>query len=211
LANHAQTLHSACREWIDAYPMISDARAIRLLLDGCIVEDSFIDLRALSDSSTTFLQLQVRAGNLIKDKQVRGKVLTDLWVKHLAGCAMGWTLTSVLVGLDGEVRYLPMDAHVAITHLNALLRLYQQGLSAPLPIACETACAYWQEQQKEGVNKDPHHKAASVFNEGFNTSGERLQSAYLSLAFKDYAEIKAGVEDLSDALYGAMLKQVEII
>ena len=65
--------------------------------------------------------------------------LVDPWVKHLAGCAQGMTLTSILVAPDGLAELRPLHAEKAGQWLNDLIRFWWQGLQQPLPVTAENS------------------------------------------------------------------------
>jgi exodeoxyribonuclease V gamma subunit len=69
------------------------------------------------------------------DKMVRG------YLRQLALAACDYQLTGYLVGRDAILELPAMQCDAARTELHALLTLWQQGMSAPLPTAFKTALA----------------------------------------------------------------------
>jgi exodeoxyribonuclease V gamma subunit len=141
-----------------------------------------------------------------------------LWVNHLAACASGLNLTSVLLGVDAEVQLAPMDASQARAILNRLLRVYTQAWAQPLPVACKTAWTYLVTEQRNSALeatgkpvKDPHEEAQKVF-EGGQFGGERAESAYLQRAFESYDDLSddpsEGLPHWAEELYGDLLATV---
>jgi exodeoxyribonuclease V gamma subunit len=64
--------------------------------------------------------------------KLSGKQLIALWIEHLALCAMGHQKPSVFRALDKQIRFLPLDRHVAMEHLSRLVEGYLVGLTAPM-------------------------------------------------------------------------------
>jgi exodeoxyribonuclease V gamma subunit len=171
------------------------------------------------------LQLEARSGAVFeggKNPFPRGHVLMRFWVNHLAACASGLNLTSVLLGVDGEVLLAPMDSAKAQTKLNRLLRAYAQAWTQPLPVACKTAWTYLLTAQCNSAleatgkpGKDPHEEAQKVF-EGGQFGGERAESAYLQRAFESYYDLTDdstgdpgdGLRHWAEELYGDLLAAV---
>ena len=56
--------------------------------------------------------------------------------------------------------------------------------------------------------KDPHEVAEPFFTGGFNTTGERQESAYLARAFADYEDIEAGLALWAEPIYGDLARHV---
>ena len=167
----------------------------------------------------TCLQLAARPGAVLQGKKgaehARGHVLVNLWVRHLAGNASGLTLTSVLVGVDGEVVLPPMSSTAAYAVLARLVHAYAHAWVAPLSVSCKTAWAYLQTQAANAnlppdkPPKDPHEAARAAF-EGGQFGGEWDQSAYLQRAFASYDDIAAGLAHWAQELYGDLAAQVAV-
>ncbi|MDD2881354.1 MAG: exodeoxyribonuclease V subunit gamma [Rhodoferax sp.] len=168
------------------------------------------------------LQLAARPGAVLQGKpgaqQARGHVLVALWVRHLAGCASGLHLTSVVVGVDGQVVLPPMSADAAHTALSKLVQAYTQAWGQPLPVACKTAFAYLQTQAANAQlppdkpPKDPHEAARLVFDTqpGARFPGEWAQSAYLQRAFASYDDVREGLPHWAQVLYGELAARVDV-
>jgi exodeoxyribonuclease V gamma subunit len=163
------------------------------------------------------LQLDARPGAVLeggKNPSPRGHVLMRLWVNHLAACASGLNLTSVLLGVDGEVQLAPVESGQALVILNRLMRVYTQAWVQPLPVACKTAWTYLLTAQRNFASepaskpgKDPHEEAQKTF-EGGQFGGERAESAYLQRAFESYDDVSDGLPHWAEELYGDLLAAV---
>ena len=113
--------------WQALYPQALDAQPVDLAFDGGFSVSGVLaglftqagtkpvslnNPDAKRAPLVACLQLAARPGAVYQGKkgseQVRGHVLVTLWVRHLAGCASGLVLTSVMVGVDGQVVLSPM-------------------------------------------------------------------------------------------------------
>ena len=77
-----------------------------------------------------------------KNRVSRLDSLVGLWVKHLAGCAGGLALTSILVAPDGMAQLPPLDRGRAGGWLAEIMATWWHGLSQPLPVTAKTALTY---------------------------------------------------------------------
>jgi exodeoxyribonuclease V gamma subunit len=226
LADKAQQVRTRQAVWLQAHPDTLPAQAIDLLLDNDVrLTGTLSGLHAASNvtnlTGQACLQIEARPGAVReggKSPSPRGHVLMRLWVNHLAACADGLHLTSVLLGVDGEVQLAPIDSANARAILNRLLRAYAQAWAQPLPVACKTAWTYLVTAQHNRAQeatgkpgKDPHEEAQTTF-EGGQFGGERAESAYLQRAFESYDDL---TDDLGDGLphwaqelYGDLLAAV---
>ncbi|MDD5479165.1 exodeoxyribonuclease V subunit gamma [Rhodoferax sp.] len=231
LQDVAEQVRARRTPWLMLYPQPLPAQLIDLtfnddfglsgVLDGLLHQPgTSAQHNALSvvEPSTAVpmacLQLCERPGALWQGKpgaeQVRGHVLTTLWVRHLAGCASGLQLTSVLVGVDGDVLLRPMPAPQAQALLKRLVQAYAQAWAEPLPVAVKTAWAFLQclaanaQLPPDKSPKDPHEAARTTFETqpGGRFPGEWAQSAYLQRAFEGYADLADGLPHWAPLLYG---------
>lgn len=202
--------------WQVQYPLPWPAQPVDLTFDGCLGLSGVLAglLGQKNQSEGVCLQLMSRPGAIQQGKkgaeQARGHVLVPLWVRHLAGCASGLTLTSVMVGVDGQVVLPPMAKADAHDILARLVQAYAQAWAAPLPVACKTAWVWLQTQAAntllppEKSPKDPHEAARAAFETqpGGRFPGEWDESAYLQRAFAGYDDIADGLPHWAQVLYG---------
>jgi exodeoxyribonuclease V gamma subunit len=224
LAHQAQQVRSAQAVWLEAHPEALPAHAIDLRLEGGVtLTGTLSGLRGAMSGDTNLmtgtacLQLEARPGAVLeggKAPSPRGHVLLRLWLNHLAACASGLNLSSVLIGVDGEVQLPAIDAAKAQAALNRLLRVYAQAWAQPLPVACKTAWTYLVTQQRNSAQeaagkpgKDPHEEAQKTF-EGGQFGGERAESSYLQRAFESYDVLSEGLPHWAEELYGDLLAAV---
>jgi exodeoxyribonuclease V gamma subunit len=226
LVEKVQQVRTRQEVWLQAHPETLPVQAIDLLLDNDVrLTGTLSGLLVVSNDTNlpgqACVQLEARPGAVLeggKNPMPRGHVLMRLWVNHLAASASGLNLTSVLLGVDGEMQLQPLDAATAQTILNRLLRVYAQAWVQPLPVACKTAWTYLMTAQRNSALeatgkpvKDPHEEAQKVF-EGGQFGGERAESAYLQRAFESYDDLNddpsEGLPYWAEELYGDLLVAV---
>jgi len=228
LAASADVVLQAQACWFTRFPVIWPTQPIELALGGSTgpgvtLTGTLTGLRGVSkDSAAACLQLLARTGRVLGGGKTARHPLGDkvvrLWVRHLAGCAMGWPLTSVQLGVDGAVVFQPLPEPVARKLLEALLAVYAQAVRQPLPVACKSAFAYLLEEQANQARhavgkalKDPHETAERVFDGDLSGArAERAESAYLQRAFDNYGELAQGLPVWAPALYADLLQHAQV-
>lgn len=68
--------------------------------------------------------------------------LLGQWPVHLATCADGLPLTTILVSNACRVRINPIEPERAMEWLCQLVECWLEGMARPLPVAAKTACAF---------------------------------------------------------------------
>ena len=206
-------------EWKLQYPAPLPAQSIDLQVGGIRLTGA---LEGLCGGDTGWLQLNQRVGAVLEGEKenqtARCHVVVGLWVQHLAACASAMPLTSVQLGLDGQVIFAPLPQDEALRVLQELLTAYLAAWEHPLPVACKTAWAYLQTQAQaarlaeadpEKEPKDPHDAAQAIF-EGAHRAGERDESAYLARTFESYDEIEAELPEWAEHLYGDLARHLQL-
>jgi exodeoxyribonuclease V gamma subunit len=206
-------------EWTRRYPEPLPAQSIELQVGDISLSGT---LDGLCSGDAGWLQLDQRVGAVLEgDKEARTArvhVVVGSWVQHLAACASAMPLTSVQLGLDGQVIFTPLSQADALRMLQGLVMAYLAAWTRPLPVACKSAWAYLQAQAQavrlaatdpDKEPKDPHEAAQAVF-EGAHHGGERDESAYLARAFETYDEIEAELPDWAERLYGDLARHLQL-
>ena len=224
LQTKAQVVLERKAAWMQHYPQALPAQSIALNVDGITLTGTLEGLLCSEGTGPDagWLQLSQRVGAVLegqKEAQTdRIHVVTALWVHHLAACASGMPLTSVQLGLDGQVVFRPLAPATALPLLQRLVQVYREAWERPLPAGCKTAWAYIQAQtqadrlaisQPDKEPKDPH-EAAQVASDGGHHAGERSESAYLARAFARYEDIEDELPGWATQLYGDMARQVQL-
>ena len=225
LMDIAAQVRARLQPWQAQYPLALQAQPVDLAFEAGLGLSGTLEglLSSTGQATDACLQLDARPGAVFQGKkgvqQARGHVLVNLWLRHLAGCASGLQLTSVLVGVDGEVLLRPLAVDVAREILHRLVQAYAQAWAAPLPVSVKTAWAFLQVQAAnlllppEKTPKDPHEAARAVFETqpGAKFPGEWAQSAYLQRAFADYDDIAEGLPQWAQVLYGDLAAWVVVM
>jgi exodeoxyribonuclease V gamma subunit len=241
LMDKAQTVLQAQAVWLQRYPEPLAAMAVDVAFappaagialnerSASELTGTLAGLRGATQATPTdavkaglipCLQLMARTGAVLTGKDdavaARGHVLVGLWVRHLAGCAMGLQLTSVQLGVDGQVVLRPMPKEAALNILSCLADAYAQVWAAPLPVACKTAWTYLltvhQNVDREAAGKspkDPHDEAEKTFDGG-QYGGELAESAYLQRSFASYADLADELPHWAQTLYGDLLACAQV-
>lgn len=215
--------------WREKFPFESPALSIDLQVGGMPITGTLNGLWRAADTDRAvnprLLQIDQRLGAVLEggksDQSARGHIVARLWVNHVLACASGWSLTSVQLGLDGEVVLGPLAQDQALRILQTLVDSYQQAWLRPLPVACKTAWAYLQAQarnqrlalehpDKPEKQKDPHEVAEAAFEDGFHREGELNSSPYLARAFESYQDLEDALPDWARAIYGALFDHANI-
>ncbi|WP_207160827.1 exodeoxyribonuclease V subunit gamma [Rhodoferax fermentans] len=222
LMDKAQTVLLSRATWLQAYPVVMAAVPIELslplgqtligTLNGLWSQGQGGEAPCLQLAERTGAVLQGRGANLA----ARHHVLVGLWLRHLVACASGLQITSVQLGVDGQVVFRPLSSDAALATLGDLGQAYTQAWAQPLPVACKTAWAYLlAERQNQAllaagkVTKDPHEATRDAF-EGGQRGGERAESAYLQRAFVSYDDLAEALPHWAQQLYGDLLAQAEV-
>lgn len=220
-------------QWKPLYPHALPAQSIALNVGGVTITGPLTGLwsreapepEAGSQASekAAWLQLNQRVGAVLEGEKeaqtARAHVVCGLWVHHLVACASGMPVTSVQLGLDGQVVFNTLSGEDALAILQRLVNVYLAAWEKPLPVACKTAWVYLQGQTQadrlaaenpDKEPKDPHDAARTAFEGGFQRDGERKESAYLARAFESYEEIELEMPGWAQQLYGDMAQHVQI-
>lgn len=221
----AEHVRSAQARWLQSYPQPLAAQPVDLTLTGGInLSGTLANLWGQPEAAGTqpspCLQLAARTGAVLQGSKnataARGHVLVNLWVNHLAACASGLALTSVQLGVDGQVVIRPIAPDVALAALGRLAQAYASAWAAPLPVACQTAWAYLQADKQNLLlaqagkpAKDPHEAAEDTFDGG-QYGGELAQSAYLQRAFEGYSDLATELPHWAQVIYGDLADSVDV-
>ena len=233
LQEKAQVVLERKTPWMHNYAHALPAQSIALNVAGMAIAGTLSGLwsRDASAPQTTsqvsaqpdWLQLNQRVGAVLEgekeDQTARAHVVTSLWVHHLAACASAMPVTSVQLGLDGQVVFNPLAQAEALAILERLVKVYRAAWERPLPVACKTAWVYLQAQrqaerlaldQPDKEPNDPHEAAQAAFEGGY-FAGERTESAYLTRAFECYDDIELEIPGWAIELYGDMARHAQLV
>lgn len=93
------------------------------------------------DADDELARVLLETSDLVEGKGQRYRYakVVGRWVEHLAANLAGRRVTTVIVSKKGSIEFTPLDIDAAATHLAALLRVWEEGMRRPLPLAVETA------------------------------------------------------------------------
>ncbi len=229
LMSKTHTVLQSRATWLQHYPAALAALPIELTLSEARDQPSPCTLTGTlsglwsqdgNDPQAPCLQLAERTGAVLQGRNAavaaRLHVMSGLWVRHLAACASGLAVTSVQLGVDGQVVIQPLPAEDAQEMVARLAQIFSSAWAQPLPVACKTAWAYLlAERQNRALvqagkpAKDPHEPARETFERG-QRGGELAESAYLQRAFAGYDDLADSLPCWAQALYGDLLAHIDV-
>lgn len=189
------------RQWQavqSAWPEAGGKEALRFACDGLEFED-WLDGLCGNGPARAWLRLDP-AVLCTKDKktppQPRGDKLIAAWVNQLAAAACGCAITGVLVGRDAVLELGQPEPAIARQAFSDLIALWRQGMNEPLPLACQTALAFLNDETR----------ASRAYDGEFNRAGEAGRDACLARVYPDYEALTADgrFADLARRLYGPL-------
>ncbi|MBI9086780.1 MAG: exodeoxyribonuclease V subunit gamma [Desulfobacterales bacterium] len=153
-----------------------------------------------------------------RGRVVRPHSLVGLWVRHLAGCALGLDLTSYLVAPDGTVTLASLDRQTAGKRLADIIGHWWQGLHRPLPVTARTAMAYLRVWLNGDNTLETQQRGAEAVRkayqgDGFQSLGELGYSPYLARSFPDFNALweaeKNRFTTLAMTLYAPLITAID--
>ena len=139
------------------------------------------------------------ASNLFeKNGKPRWAKLVRAWPLHLAACAGGLALETILVAPHGVIRLGPVEASQARSQLNQLVEHWLEGLQRPLPVACESAFALLmarpEEPESDGWQLKALKAARAKYESGYSYTGEVDKDPALKRLYPGFDDLNAGVD-----------------
>jgi exodeoxyribonuclease V gamma subunit len=150
--------------------------------------------------------------------------LVGLWVSHIAACAQGLRVTSVLLGLDSEWQFAPMSMAQAQAHLMQLVGCYHQAWQAPMTLPGKSGAIWWAVYQHAlstpqakalDTPSDALQAAHKAARQAFDSSafspakGERAEHPMLRRHFANYDAVAPTIASLAETLYAPVLQAVQ--
>ena len=94
------------------------------------------------------------------------------WLRHLALNADGHKLSTVMVARNGTAHFKSLDPAQALESLEALLKLYRQGLTRPLLLPPQASRDFYETYAETNNVDDACQKATDAWEGGYWRSGE---------------------------------------
>ncbi|MBP7467579.1 MAG: exodeoxyribonuclease V subunit gamma [Thauera sp.] len=199
-----QPMMSAWRTARAAHPVALQRLPLRFEHGGAVMED-WLDHRFAADADAASpLWLGLNPGRLLEGARqdiVRPYKLLQTWVGCLLAAASDAPSAGLLVGRDGSLRIAATDPGAARATLATLIDGWQQGLSAPLPVAAKTALAF--------VGERGPGKTQETYEGNERIRGE-VEDASLARCYPDFEALCADgrFEHLAQTLYAALAEWV---
>ena len=190
------------REVQAVYPQAVAKEPLRIAHDGIAFDDWLTGLQAgpgAAGEPGARVWLALTASRLCTRAarpMVRPEKLVAAWVLSLVASACRIPLQGVIVGRDATVTFRPLPADDALAWLHTLLECWRDGMTAPLPLACNTALAF-----VTGAD------AALVYEGNARSHGE-VEEACLARLFPDFETLCADgrFATLTQQVFGPMLE-----
>ncbi|WP_026600855.1 exodeoxyribonuclease V subunit gamma [Methylomonas sp. 11b] len=145
---------------------------------------------------------------LNKDKSIKYPNVLLQWLQHLAACADGLPVNTLVIGADTVLEMPVIEQSDAYQQLQDLVAAYHDGMQAPLPVACRTAFC-WLTAPPEIASE----KAQARYEGDEWNAGEVHYDAYLARFFPNFASLTAfdankDFEYWADSLYRPMFTSI---
>lgn len=235
LRAQAETVRERLPAWVQAFPELLDPISVDWALDatnapGWRVQGAVLGLRrapAATPSEVTdelghWLQLELRpsavAHKLAGRRVPRLDILRRLWVRHVALCACGHRVSSVLLGLDQVTWLPPLSVPQAQAIGSDWLRALQAAWQQALPLSADAALVWVQVQHtaagvpedKRGPGHDHRHAARLAFEGSYQQRGARDKSPYVARVLDDFDACAQALPQWAEALYGALAQHARL-
>jgi exodeoxyribonuclease V gamma subunit len=180
------------------------------LPDGITVQltGELINLRKNNDGLNKGLIHLTAQALLTSTGKIKYPNLLSYWVQHLAGCAAGMNLQTVVMGFDSVIEIALIEQTEAFEQLKTLIDAWYLGMQAPLPVACKTAFAWLDASPDKAIDA-----AKSRYQGDDWIKGEVAYDAYLARFFPTFASLnqaatQGNFETWADTLYRAAFTQI---
>lgn len=198
LPDLAARFDAVLQDWPEVQP---EPEPLAFTHDGLLLEDWLGRLRRNPAGDPALVVAMAR--NVRKKNEILYHRLLPHWVPHLAACAVGLELTTILVAADETLVFPALPQAEAETALRTLLSAWLAGMCAPLPAAPRTA---FQWLVKCGAGEEQAAVAARQAYEGndYHSRGEVGYCSYLTRQFPDFDRLWSDGEfgQWAQALYG---------
>lgn len=189
-----QRYEGLCRLWSQ---VVESPVSLSFVAADVRLEGWLAGLRQKPDGS--LVRLELLPGALAKDGAWKWHRLLRPYVLHVVAAACASPITTLLVGEDRALAFGAPSVDQAGDQLAVWLGAWTAGMQAPLPVALKTSLAWLQDNNDD--------KARTLYEGGYNLTGEVASSASLARQFPDYAALTAGggFSEWSERLYRSLL------
>jgi exodeoxyribonuclease V gamma subunit len=222
LLHKAQAVRERAEPLLAQYPQLLLPQAVDLQVAGVQITGALRDLR---QSASGRWQLAMQPGAITHGKDNAHPRLDkwiNVWVVHVVACAMGHSLQSTLLGIDGESHLPALPQEQALAQLTSWVQAYKQAWLGPLPVAMRTALAYLETLSMvseadedtgctgDSATENALDKAREAFDGTHQREGEWAHSAYLQRSFESFDDVALDLPGWAEALYGGLMGRVRL-
>ncbi|MEE4637586.1 MAG: exodeoxyribonuclease V subunit gamma [Wenzhouxiangella sp.] len=179
------------------------------------IEDCLKGLR--HDSASGLVRIDLLAGKVGTEGSPAWDKLAALWPAHLAGCAAGRSLRTVLIGRDRTLALPPIPSEQAGDWLKGLVEAWLIARTRPLPAAPLASCVYLKARCRHRDEPDGPwldkalEDASRVFSGNRFALGDLDKDPSLARFFPDFETLLKsddgdGFRLWSERLYGPMVR-----
>ncbi|BDC39176.1 exodeoxyribonuclease V subunit gamma [Paraburkholderia terrae] len=156
-----------------------------------------------TDAGGRLARVLIETSELVEGaaQRYRYPKLVGPWVQHLAANLAGRAVTTVIVSKKGTIEFSPLNAGEAEAHLRTLLRMWEEGMHRPLPLAVATGFEWlFTSGAVQGNGPKQHADPQAVSRKKYEgdgsdyAKGETETSASLRRAYPDFDALIASGE-----------------
>ncbi|GGK61206.1 exodeoxyribonuclease V subunit gamma [Amphritea balenae] len=145
--------------------------------------------------------LRYRAAN------AKGRDIIQLWLEHLVLCASGVSLKSCFFGLNGRHWFDPLDAGLALEHLQHWVNAYRQGLCEPLPLPADTSWVFVAKTIEKGPDQGLIEARKCYDTDDYRIGESR--DIYLDRVYPDFSTLGPRFTELTELLYQPLAEKLQ--
>ncbi|SDL23318.1 DNA helicase/exodeoxyribonuclease V, gamma subunit [Franzmannia pantelleriensis] len=199
-----EAYEAALEQWPQA---IAEPEPVRLNLPGAPpLEDWLDELRR--DANGQRCRLLLSSSSLVKKGKYHWHHLLRPWVAHLAGHLEGEPMTTQLLSKAGNVTLPPLDPALAREQLRDIIKAWQAGMDAPLPLAIGTAFVWLSKlgTPESERDSDAWHAARKTYEGDDYNAGDVDRNPYLAHRWPSFTALyearhdAGGFADLTERL-----------
>lgn len=170
-----------------------------------------------NDHSQQLCRIELNSSDILTNKKPRYDKLLSVWLLHLAAHLNGQSLTTYIIGKDGQTVIPPLAFETAQQYFDAIIAAYLGNLRAPLPLAPKTGFA-WLKKQGTPVTGSPFdtdqhdavHAARKHYEGDDYQQGEVTQNAYLQRFYPTFTQLWSNgtFSQLCETLYAPLMRHL---
>jgi exodeoxyribonuclease V gamma subunit len=148
--------------------------------------------------------------SLMAEKKIKYHNLLKFWIQHLAACAEGLNIETIVTAADDVLKIEPLSQREAEDHMQILCFGVYQGTLSPLPVACKTAFAWLDAQPDNKIKKARDCYEGSDWKDGEVTYNPHLARFFPTFEELQQADSDIGFEYWTEKLYRPVKEHIQI-